>query len=263
MTVLLLPGMNMNRTIFGGLSDEGIALDFTDFHPDSELWPEGASGMAAYADRLENFLDKSAEWNATSQRIVVGHSFGGMLALWWLLHRRSDLSSIQGLVLVGTTSGPVYENAAARIGAGGLSIRLPLSGLIKIANRPLMIRAGKRLVRAGRIDSRFVDFRTLRNRGDWWVGLQGWRNTDWRSITAHRQTMADFDVSDRLNGIDCRTEILHGARDSVLPEALAEEMDAAIPDSRLKIISDAGHALPLTHWREVQAAIQRLTEPAP
>lgn len=52
--------------------------------------------------------------------------------------------------------------------------------------------------------------------------------------------------------------ILHGSRDRVVPVERAEELRELLPNSALAIVSEAGHALPLTHaracWERVEWA---------
>lgn len=49
------------------------------------------------------------------------------------------------------------------------------------------------------------------------------------------------DSTETLSKIDVPTLIIHGADDNLIPVSQAEAMHAAIPNSRLIIISDAGH----------------------
>jgi len=69
---------------------------------------------------------------------------------------------------------------------------------------------------------------------------------------------------DALGGLDLRHAlptlampalVIHGARDAVVPLACAEHLAAHMPAATLRIIPDAGHALPLTHGRELAALI--------
>src|SRR4051812_26640008 len=88
-TVLLLPGMTLNETIFPALPLPSIAVDFTTL----ALGRNGVTAdlrarkIAVYVDLLDRRLTDQPMWEAP-RRIVVAHSFGGMLALaWWLAHR--------------------------------------------------------------------------------------------------------------------------------------------------------------------------------
>ena len=51
--------------------------------------------------------------------------------------------------------------------------------------------------------------------------------------------------------------LLHGDADRVVPVERARELNRLLPNSALKVISGAGHALPITHVTECWQAIQR------
>ena len=80
-TVLLLPGMTMNSTIMPDLGTTAISFDFNILVDDvtSSLSP-GGSAMDTYVELLDSALEHEEMWRARP-RIIVGHSFGGMLAL--------------------------------------------------------------------------------------------------------------------------------------------------------------------------------------
>jgi 3-oxoadipate enol-lactonase len=72
-----------------------------------------------------------------------------------------------------------------------------------------------------------------------------------------------FDATDRLGQIAAPVLIVHGTSDHVAPVALARQMHALIPGSRLVLI-DGGHLAPLLtqHERLVSEVSAFLTESA-
>src|SRR5688572_32538775 len=85
LVALLLPGMTLNATIFPAFPFPTITADFTRL----VLGRNGASPalaarrMGVYVDLLDEILTAEPAWHA-ERRIVIAHSFGGMLALaWW------------------------------------------------------------------------------------------------------------------------------------------------------------------------------------
>lgn len=51
------------------------------------------------------------------------------------------------------------------------------------------------------------------------------------------------DLRDRIPSIHVPVLLLHGAQDRIIPSSAAEWLNAHLPDSRLQIIEDQGHAL--------------------
>jgi pimeloyl-ACP methyl ester carboxylesterase len=256
--VLLLPGMTLNATIFPPLDLPTVSIDFTRL----VLGPDGASPELAarrigmYADFLSERLRREAAWNAL-RRIVVAHSFGGMLALaWWLANRGSDVARVDGMVLIATTAGPMFDSVRLRLGSvGGVETRVGISWLVRLWNRPTVTRTMKRLLTGGSLEARPVDFRSSGIRSDWALDRAGWRNTDWRAMRAYRLAMEGFDVRDRLGEIAVPIIVLHGTADTLLPPQCAKELAAGLPHAELRLVQGAGHALPLTHSKQVGEAV--------
>ena len=66
--------------------------------------------MGPYLDELERRLESWDPWSAAGRRIVVGHSFGGMLLIQWLL-RGGRSRDVDAAMLVSTTAGPMFLHA--------------------------------------------------------------------------------------------------------------------------------------------------------
>jgi len=261
--VLLLPGMTLNHTIFPALGVPIVAPDFNrlQFGEDGSDPEIQDRGMEVYIDLLDQILSGSDVWD-TQQRFVVGHSFGGMLALSWLLrHRCSGLARVDGLVLTATTAGPVLDRVALRLfRVQDFELRLGIRLLMPWWNRPGVTRAVKRLICGGSLDSETVDFQTAGVRTDLELDLAGWRNTDWRAMRSYRLALADFDVRERLGEIDVPTIVLHGTDDSLFEPSVARELAGGLPRAALRMVRGAGHALPLTHGAAVKRAVRDLQQ---
>jgi 3-oxoadipate enol-lactonase len=65
------------------------------------------------------------------------------------------------------------------------------------------------------------------------------------------------DSTPTLPQIDRPTLILHGADDQLIPASEAEAMHAAIPNSRLQILPDAGHLLNLEQPEKFNEAVRQ------
>ena len=258
---LLLPGMTLNATIFSPLGLPTVSIDFTRL----VLGPDGSSPELAqrrigvYADFLSGRLGEEQAW-ATRPRIVVAHSFGGMLALaWWLANHGSGVARVDGMVLISTTAGPLFDAARLRLGRlGGVEARIGITWLIRLWNLPVVTRVVKRALTGGSLEAQRVDFRSSGIRSDWALDRAGWRNTDWRSMRAYRLAMEGFDLRARLREIDVPVILLHGTEDTLLPRDCARQLQAGLPRAELRWVEGAGHALPVTHGEEIRAAVQDL-----
>ncbi len=261
---LLLPGMALNASIFPALELPTLAVDFNELALARGGAAAAHEGMELYRRMLDEFLDGMAPW-AGAHRIVIAHSFGGMLALHWLLtHRCQGVARIDGLVLVATSAGPMFDVVRLRVGrVRGRERRLPLKHLMPVWNTRLVTRAVKRALTRGSLAPRRVDFRALGDRSDFAVDLAGWRNTGWRAMRSYRCAMRGFDVRGMLGDIGVPTIVLHGTEDTLFPTSVAEDLARRLPDAELRLVEGAGHVLSLTHGEEVRRAVGDLTLEAP
>ncbi len=261
--LLLLPGMTLNASVFPPMGLSTVSPDFNQL----VVGPDGSSEeliqnrMGYYCDLLTEALQRSESWKGGWPRIVVGHSFGGMLALEWLTRRVGHpLARIDGLVLVATTAGPMFD--AARLRLGRLlrwELRVPVRGFVRLWNhRGLTRLLARMLSRNGRPE--YVDFQRLESRSDFRVGLAGWTNTDWRARRSFRIAMEGFDVRARLKDLEVPTIVLHGTEDTYFPVSVAEELARSLPRGKLRVVRDAAHLLPLTHPEAIEGAVRELLE---
>lgn len=250
---LLLPGMSLNATIFPDLPIPTLAPDFSRFAPDRP-------GMAPYVERVTAFA-ATPLWHEARIRVVVGHSFGGMLALAWLLEGAAP--RVDGLILAGTTAGPMFDAVRLRVAWWrGHDLRVGIRPFLPIWNNPRVTRGLHRLLNGRSRANGPVDFRTLRHHGDIHVGLAGWQATDWTARRAFRGAMEGFDVRDRLGEIAVPAIVLHGAHDCYFTETNARTLAERLPSAELRVIPDGGHVFPLTHGPAVVGAVQDLLQAA-
>lgn len=259
-TVLLLPGMTMNSTIMPDFGVPAISFDFNALSADGfGLSGLETSSMDTYVRLLDSALEHEEAWR-NRPRIVVGHSFGGMLALTWLLaHVEEDSAPIDGLILVAASAGPLFDRVRLRLGSiGGHDWRVGLKGPLTFWNRPTVTRFVKSLTPGFRRDIGHVDFGSLTWRSDFAMDLAGWRNTDWRAMRNYRLALQGFDIRDRLHQITVPTIVLQGTRDLLFSVDVAQDLAAGLPNAELRIVEGAGHGLPLTHGEEVVRAVSEM-----
>ncbi len=248
---LLLPGMTLNGSIFPALPIDTVSVDFT------ALDTPQTDGMRGYVRLLRDALNREGFWES-SRRYVVAHSFGGMLALAWLTEHKDEREQIDGLILTGTTAGPMLDRARLRVvGLGSRELRVPVGPLLAAWDLPLVTQFMKALTTAS-LHARPVDFQRLPFKSDFAVDLAGWRNTHWQAMRSYRAAMRGFDVRPRLGDVDIPTIVLHGPRDSFFTHDVAHDLADGMPNARLRVIDGAAHLLPLTHGGEVVRALNDL-----
>jgi len=252
--------MTLNATIFPDLGSPTIGVDFNDLvlGPSGECPALAAAGMDFYAGLLEQRLRREPGWQA-ARRIIVAHSFGGMLALAWLTAGGRFGTGVDGLVLIATTAGPMFDRVRLRVGSfRGREVRLPVAALLPLWNRSGVTRSIKRLLTRGRLDGVVTDFRQLTGCSDLALDLAGWRATDWRAMRSYRLAMRGFDLRARLGEITTPTIVLHGDRDSLFAAREGRELAAGLRQAEFRLVPGAGHGLPLTHPQAVRNAVAAL-----
>jgi pimeloyl-ACP methyl ester carboxylesterase len=262
--VLALPGMSLNATIFPDFGLPTMTPDFSNFVADGladrgTAGPTDESGMGPYVRELDRLIDTPL-WKDANRRIVVGHSFGGMLALSWILrHGGRGPARVDGMVLVGTTAGPMFEAVRLRLlRLGNAEWRVPIAPLMHLWNSTLVTRTAKWLLSRGDLRHHSLDFRALEWRSDLAVGLAGWRATAWQARRSYRTAMWDLDLRPRLEEVTVRTIVLHGAEDHLFPILAAHSLASGLANAELRIVAGAAHVLPLTHGDEVVRAVRDL-----
>lgn len=199
---------------------------------------QGASVTSMTWDNLTADADALRERLGFERWAVLGHSFGGHVALEYALRYPDHLSH---LVLVNTAADAHWarENAPAVLAARGWP-----EDKVELCRRWF----------AGEVPSHEA-FRTLMTLGpayyhdpspltfarDFLGG--GWR-TKFRPealIFAGQQLMKGWSVVERLREITVPTLVLAGASDFIFPPAAHRELVAGIPDARLQLIERAGH----------------------
>jgi pimeloyl-ACP methyl ester carboxylesterase len=257
--------MTLNATIFPPLELSTLSPDFTTLvaSPNGDLDAPAGSGMTVYTTMLDGFLEARPEWSA-SRRLVIGHSFGGMLALRWLLDESPAARDVMGLILVGTTAGPMFDSARVRmIGGSNWEWRMRVGPFMRFWNRPLVTRTVKRVMTGGSLQARPVDFSRIARPTDLALDRAGWRNTDWRAMRSYRLAIEGFDVRDRLEGLRIPTIVLHGTRDALFPADEGRRLAEGIPDADFRLVQGAAHGLPLTHPDILTRAVRDLLDRRP
>ena len=190
---------------------------------------------------------------------VLGHSFGGNVALEYVLRYPARVSQ---LILL-DTAGDVrwsQENAAEILAGRGFSpatvsvARRFYSG--RIAPRDF-VRASMRLMPA--YDHRFSLLRLGRA-----MVAGGWRaQMRPEALIIGGQMMRGWNVMDRLGEIGVPTLVAAGRDDFLFPPESQALLAAGIPNARLRIIERAGHNPQMERPAETLAAVSDFLDMTP
>jgi pimeloyl-ACP methyl ester carboxylesterase len=183
---------------------------------------------------------------------VLGHSFGGHVALEYALRYPGRLSHLV-LLDTGADSRWSRQNAADLLAKRGYSpqkvelVRRWFTGEFKPREMPWILM---------RIGPAYFHHPSLR------LTARDLIHGEWRSkmrpealIFAGRHLLKDWSVTDRLGEITVPTLVMAGRDDFLFPPEHQRELAAGIPGARLQIIERAGHNAHAEQPAEVMAAV--------
>ena len=181
--------------------------------------------------------------------LLLGHSYGGAIALAWALQ-----GGTRGLVLLSGVSMP-WEAGL------GLWYRLTANPALRSLLVPLVSAYATR----GQVDRSIAGIFAPQAAQPNYTGMSG------IALTLRRRVLAIN--SRQINGLlrhiramirlypqlTLPIEVLHGDRDSIVPHHVhAEPVTTALPDARLTLLPGVGHMPHQTHPEAVEAAVLRL-----
>jgi pimeloyl-ACP methyl ester carboxylesterase len=189
---------------------------------------------------------------------VLGHSFGGQVALEYALRYPASLSHLV-LVDTGGDSRWSRDNAAGLLASRGYSpakvelVRRWFNGEFEPRQMPLILmRIGGAYYSRPRLSLVARDL----IRGEWRSKMR-----PEALIFAGRQLLDGWTVMDRLGDITVPTLILAGRDDFLFPPEHQRQLAAAIPRARLQIIERAGHNPHAEQPAEVMQAVRSFISP--
>ncbi len=222
-----------------------IAFDRPGLGWSDSLGAEGISPMMQAA-----LLQKAADQLGVQRPVILGHSYGGAVAMAWALTDTPDVAAL--VVLSGATMpwpgglGPYYAVTGSRIGAATVI--------------PAITAFATDRQTAGVVEAIFAPDGPPPGYADY-VGI---------GLTMRRATLRDnaFQVtnlrphvvrmSDAYPQLTLPIEILHGTADTVVPADIhALPLSRLLPDGNLVLIDGAGHMPHHTHPDAVIDAIHR------
>jgi proline-specific peptidase len=184
---------------------------------------------------------------------VLGHSFGGQVALEYALRYPGSLSHLV-LLDTGGDSRWAQQNAADLLARRGYSPRT-----VKLVRRFFngQIAPNEMVPALMRFGSAYYHHPSILLLAHEMI-QGGWR-TKMRPealIVAGRHLLKGWTVMDRLGEITVPTLVMAGRDDFLFPPEHQLELAAGIPDARLRIIERAGHSAHLEQPAEVMEAVR-------
>jgi proline iminopeptidase len=242
MMLPLLPLARKHKLIFYDHRCNGRSVGAC---PDTMTW----ANLAADAEGLRESLGIN-KW------AIVGHSFGGMVALEYASRYQESLSHL--CILDSCADGCVALPNALRTlkqrGYGRLTIDLAeklLGGKIREDElaRTMVVLARvyySRFTLGLMLRQSLLALRTRTNRG--------------AAVRGLRELVPNWSITDRLRDIETPTLVLAGRHDFQFPPEYQERMARCLGNARLRIVENAGHNAHLERPEEVGAIVAEFLE---
>lgn len=189
-------------------------------------------------DNLTADADALRERLGYERWAVLGHSFGGHVALEYALRYPDRLSHLI-LMDTGASGRWARENAPAVLAQRGYDaatvelVRRWFTGDFKpIEMLPIFVRIGN----AYAYEPNLRALLSIAIHGGW-----RWRPRPRALIFAGRHLLKDWSVVDRLAAIRVPTLVIAGRQDFVFPPECQDELSSGIPGARVRLIDHSGH----------------------
>ncbi len=220
--LLALHGWGRTRSDFDALLDgyPALAVDLPGFG--ASPVPDEPIGATGYAALIEPLLSEFS-----SAPIVVGHSFGGRVAV---ALAAGNPDQVAGLVLV------------------GVPLLRPAGGRSSPPRRYRLLRAGARW---GLVSDRRLE-----------AAKQRYGSADYRAATGVMRDILVKVVNEsyevELERLRCPVRMVWGEADTAAPVTIARSALELIDDGTLDVVEGAGHNVHLSHPDRLRAAIDGL-----
>lgn len=221
--IVILHGWGLSAKTFAPLAAELRRQHFQVFSPDlpgfgESVIPDRALNLEDYVTFLEMYFKK----NHIEKPILIGHSFGGRVAL---KYQYQYPDSIHSLILTGTP------------------------GFTPIAKKKLAV-----FVAIAKIGKIFFNFPSVRN---WYYYVVGAREYA-RAQGAMKETFKNVvseNLLDYMSSVRVPTLLVWGEQDIITPVWIAQKMKNVIHDAHVVIIPNADHGVAYKQPKEFFAAI--------
>ena len=217
----------------------------------------GSTGGAAISmTDNANFFASHIERSATERVVLVGHSYGGGIAIL-LAARRPDL--VRGLVLVASVGSAAHIGPIDHVLAAPVIGDVLVAGFVTSARRvlPLVRDSGRRIPGAlGRWVAGSLPDRSFARTAEF--DAQSVR----KSVVAEQRALLSEirDVESALGELDLPVEVISGTWDMIVPPAASRAIASRVPGAVIELVPGIGHFVPRDAPRAVASAVERVRE---
>lgn len=176
--------------------------------------------------------------------VLFGHSMGGMVAQLLAL---SSAERLDALVLMGTTHGPIPVDAGMLQAAKGIVQSGGMAALVEAGRGHGDTPAHERVLAERNGYREFMEAKALAMDPEMWVAMVD-------------EMLAQPDRLDALRSVPLATLVVVGEQDGFREDC--ERIASAMPNARLAVIPDAGHApqfeAPEAWWRVLSSFLEEV-----
>lgn len=233
--IVILHGWNLSSARFLPLETEFEKHGITVFCPDLPGFgttnkPKISLYLSDYVKFVKDFLQKER----IDKIIIIGHSFGGRIAIKFASENPKILYALILTGVPGINPVPAFK----------IRFFLVLAKIGKLIFSLPLISSTKDLFR--RFLYKLAHATDYYNTKDYMLGT--FKNTVKESLIPY------------LSQINIPTLLLWGAEDKIVPVEIAEKMNKIIKNSKLVAINEARHGVPWTHPIEFTDEVKRFLE---
>lgn len=250
--LVLIHGASGNTRDFTFSLVERLAQDYRviAFDRPGLGWTDGLGEEGVSPFEQARLLQAAADQLGVERPIVLGHSYGGAVAMAWGLTDTPDVSAL--VILSGATMpwpgglGPFYAVTGSRIGAATV---IPAITAFAPEERAEAV-----------IDSIFAPSPAPVGYADYIGATLTMRRASLRANAAQVSGLKPYvaRMSEEYPKLDIPVEILHGTADTIVPASIhAIPLSQLLPDAALTLLPDVAHMPHHTHPDAVISAIHR------
>ena len=213
-------------------------------------WTDGLGDDGVSPFRQAELLQAAADQLGVERPIVLGHSYGGAVAMAWGLTDTPDVSAL--VIVSGATMpwpgglGPFYAVTGSRLGAATVI--------------PAITAFAPEVRAEAVIDSIFAPAPAPAGYADYVGATLTMRRASLRANAAQVSGLKPYvtRMAEEYPKLDIPVEILHGTADTIVPASIhAIPLSQRLPDAALTLLPDVAHMPHHTHPDAVIAAINR------
>jgi pimeloyl-ACP methyl ester carboxylesterase len=236
-TIIILHGWGLSGEAFSVLGRELSNLGFEVYLPDlpgfgTSSPPDEALTLDDYVEFLHTYICAKT----IHKPIIIGHSFGGRVALKYVFSYKNECKL---LILTGV---PGYRSGVI----GKRYVFMMIAKLGKLAfSLPVL--------------SAFTE--EIRKKYYHAIGVREFNKSN-GNMKQTFKNVVDEPLDSYMKGINIPSYLVWGSHDSMVPVFVAKHMQQTIPNSHLIVVSNAGHSFPYKEPAHFVQAIKHILLPS-